>query len=130
MSLGNPNFSSGDVTEGKIEFTNSNVPVVSYSSINGIYVKYFGDENTLLSITQQQNIAVNTIVISPNPITSSFSVKSDDKIETIDIFDLTGKKVFSSSETEELNISSLKSGLYLIKMKTSTGIYSEKIFKN
>lgn len=129
-SLGSPDFSSGDVNEGKIEFTNSNVPVVSYSSLNGIYVKYYGNENALLSTKQQQIAAVNAIVISPNPVTSFFSVKADDKIETIDIFDLTGKKVFSSSETEELNISSLKSGLYLIKMKTSTGIYSEKIFKN
>lgn len=128
-SLGNPDFSPGDVTEGKITFNNNNLPIVSYSSLNGIYVKYFGDENAFLSTIQQQIAVVNTIVISPNPITSSFSVKSDDKIETIDIFDLTGKKVFSSSETEELNISSLMNGLYLIKVKTNIGIYSEKIFK-
>lgn len=127
--LGIPDFSSGDVTEGNIVFTNNNIPVVTYCSLNGIYIKYYGGEEALLSTNQYQSTTTSSVVISPNPVQYNFSINSNKKVESIAIFDLTGKKVFSSKETKDVNISSLMKGIYLIKIKTDMGVYSNKIFK-
>lgn len=129
VSLGSLNFSPGDVTEGNIVFANNNIPIVTYCSLNGVYAKYFGEENALLGIDQYENSTANSIIISPNPVESFFTINSNKKVESIDIFDLTGKKVFSSKETKDVNIGSLMSGIYIIKLKTDIGVYSEKIFK-
>lgn len=130
--MGEPNFSASEVSEGNILFTETNVPIVTYTSFPygyGIFSKFYGESNALHT-NDQQLITHKSLVISPNPVSSTFSISLKEEIHTIDIFDLTGKKVFSGGGSNEVDITSLQSGLYLIKVKTDTGNYTGKIVKN
>ena len=128
-SIGPPDFSPASVIDGNLSFTSNNIPLVSYNSGSGVYCKYFGEANDLLSTANYNFTQQNGIIISPNPVTSTFSIKSTERIETIAIFDLTGRRVFSNAGSSEVDISGLPHGLYMIKVKTEKDVYSEKIFK-
>jgi hypothetical protein len=68
----------------------------------------------------------------PNPASSILRLKSSLQAEAIFIFDLSGSLVFSSMpQTEalqyELNVSNLKSGMYIVQVQTSSGTASTKL---
>jgi len=76
-----------------------------------------------------------TFSIIPNPAkdyaTISFSKTVDNG--TIAVYDMTGKQVIKQSlngNTYKLNTQSLKSGLYVIKVKTATGNYNQELIIN
>ena len=68
----------------------------------------------------------------PNPVKDVLHIKSNNtfSIETISIYDITGKNVFRTNKNEQhINISNLSSGMYLLKLNTSIGNASYKILK-
>lgn len=70
--------------------------------------------------------------IYPNPSTDVINVSYPTSIENIEMFDLTGRKIFSKSVSEkeiQLNISHLNSGIYILNIKTDEGIGSKKFIK-
>ncbi len=75
------------------------------------------------------------IIMFPIPASSSVNITSsgNELINTIVVYDLTGKQViydtYSANEVT-LGISSLKSGLYMIKLSTSTDVYMKKLLVN
>ena len=91
------------------------------------------------SISYSKVVSVNfgnsqSFAIIPNPArdfaTINFS-KAVDKA-TLAVYDITGKQVItqslnSSANTYKLNTQSLKSGLYVIKVNTTTGSFNEKL---
>jgi uncharacterized protein with FMN-binding domain len=80
------------------------------------------------------NTAINNIELStlysiyPNPAISNVFVNGPD-IQSIDVFTLEGKRVFSSN-LQKLNINALKKGTYLLNINTGKGIVSKKLIKN
>ena len=71
--------------------------------------------------------------LSPNPATNIVNIKLPNSIETrIEIYDVLGKRVFirKINESMELNISSLKSGLYLVKFIQDNRTVSKKLIKS
>ncbi|MGA2297661.1 MAG: T9SS type A sorting domain-containing protein, partial [FCB group bacterium] len=73
----------------------------------------------------------NPIFIYPNPAESRLSIVSNSVVPlgTIEIFNILGTKVFSREESNkwaEVDISTLQSGIYLIKI----GDYRKIIVKN
>ncbi|KMQ58708.1 hypothetical protein ACM46_22070 [Chryseobacterium angstadtii] len=72
------------------------------------------------------------IQIYPNPVTDYFSVKTkgDYKIETVKIFDASGKLIKNlASPTDKINVSDMSSGIYFIRIKTDKGEHLGKIIK-
>lgn len=72
------------------------------------------------------------IQIYPNPVSEYFSVKlkENDKVETVKIFDTSGKLVKDIIyNNANINVVELSSGIYFIKVKTSKGNYLGKIIK-
>jgi hypothetical protein len=71
--------------------------------------------------------------IYPNPVHDILNIINPGKlnIETITVYSLTGQKVktISSKTGENINLSSLKAGAYLVQFKTNEGIQSYKIIK-
>ena len=67
-----------------------------------------------------QNLANNGIIIYPTPASSSVFIKNAGKINSISIYDHTGKLVMDKSgfdnELIELNVSELISGLYIVRL--------------
>jgi len=85
-----------------------------------------------------------TIKIYPNPTTGDLNLIQEkvengkwgfirEIIENVEIFDIFGKKLqttpLTNTSTCYLNISHLKTGVYFLKVKTSSGVFYEKIIK-
>lgn len=74
------------------------------------------------------------INIYPNPTNDELRIDMQDvKIESIQIFDLGGRKIITrvaDSETILINTSDLKTGLYLVNISSQSQNYSKLFYKN
>lgn len=65
----------------------------------------------------------NSIMVYPNPTSGMVTVHSNNtqNIERLVVSDLAGKVVFSSSYQEQLNLSELNKGIYILQARTQKG---------
>ena len=96
---------------------------------NSYQIPYaFGLTSTL---SNEDFISNNYFSVYPNPTNSKVNIKSDNKFNEVEIFDVLGQKVLSSkiSENQEIDMSLLQSGTYLLKLKNEDVIKTTKIIK-
>ncbi|WP_317896879.1 T9SS type A sorting domain-containing protein [Aurantibacillus circumpalustris] len=76
----------------------------------------------------------NDVKVYPNPTTGIFNITANGaEIKSVDVFDLTGRIVFSDSmknNTANINVSQLPNGVYSIKVKTGETVKYLKIIKS
>ncbi|WP_346984107.1 T9SS type A sorting domain-containing protein [Chryseobacterium sp. POE27] len=108
-----------------------------------IYTKDHGNElytvtDTLPFFLAVHDTAANiktvgpNVQLYPNPVIDEFSLKiqNDYKIESLKIFDTSGKLVKNIPNlTGRVNISELSAGIYFLKIKTNKGEFLSKILK-
>ncbi len=64
--------------------------------------------------------AAKKFAIYPNPSSSQFSIRTDEDIKSVVIYDATGKQAAHFSNSKEmLDISSLQSGLYFVEIQST-----------
>ena len=82
-------------------------------------------------MSNEDFISNNYFSIYPNPTNSIVNIKSDNKFNEVEIYDVLGQKVLSSkiSENQEIDMSLLQSGTYLLKLKNEEVIKTTKIIK-
>lgn len=71
--------------------------------------------------------------IYPNPVKNEFFIQSDEKVELVEIYSLSGEKIYSqtSSNIKSVKVSQLSKGVYLTRIKTQTGkVFTQKIIIN
>ena len=74
----------------------------------------------------------NNISIFPNPVINILNIQNNGLtiIHNISIYDVLGKQVFYQDKPESnILLNNLKSGIYLIKIKTDRGIFQKNILK-
>lgn len=94
---------------------------------------YIAEQTTTLS-TKNNNFS-SYLKFYPNPVSNILQIDVNNQdIESIEIFNVLGKKVFGKSErridNRNINLSSLENGIYLMKIKTSISSFSKKFIKN
>ncbi|HKK40568.1 MAG TPA: T9SS type A sorting domain-containing protein [Cryomorphaceae bacterium] len=81
-----------------------------------------------LSATTTKGIEMN---LFPNPSSGKVNFTSQALIESIEVIDLKGRKVFQqtefSSAVSQIDLSALPSGFYLVKVETIEGVFTEKL---
>ena len=110
--------------EDSITITSTTDPV---SLAPGEFKIYGNQASTTLSSV---NLVNDDILIYPNPAYDYFIINKD--IELIEIFDVSGKLVKSfknMSANQFINIESLETGYYFMKLKVSNYIYNKKLLK-
>ena len=75
-----------------------------------------------------------SVALYPSPATEYLKINSENMIGRIDIFDITGKRVFSLNDVNrnklEVNVSEFKAGLYITNIYDTNGkVVSDKIIK-
>jgi len=83
--------------------------------------------NNSTSITQLNTLNIN---LYPNPADNNLNIEvADTEIYTIEIYDISGKLVYSSVARGNnlINISQLNTGIYMLNITNSVGHYSSKL---
>ncbi len=74
----------------------------------------------------------STISIYPNPTNGLVQIQSPIDIQSILVFDITGKQLLQqapNSQTDDINISNLPQGLYQMRIETISGVLVKKVAK-
>lgn len=79
-------------------------------------------------ILSTSDVVKSSISIYPTVATDVVNVKTQDKIQKIDLIDLTGKLI-STTKKDRVNVSTLPSGVYILNVVTDKGTTSKKIVK-
>ena len=90
---------------------------------------YFGDV-VILSIREINNLDVS---IYPNPVKDILNIDYDpsNEIQSVDVYSLLGELVKKKEhDINQLDLSSLNSGVYFLKIETVQGMLTKKIIKN
>lgn len=114
------NLTRSDVAQ--IGITTAMVSNVWYDNI-------YLHKNTILS---SDNFAVSQVKLHPNPIASTLNIEALANIQSIAIYNIIGQEVMTkeaNSSTISLDVSSLNSGVYVIKTMIDGNVSSTKFIK-
>lgn len=86
---------------------------------------------TVTNAASTDNFTKLNFQIFPNPVSSTFEIKSEIKVDRIELYNILSQKVkeFIKPKDNKLSIKDLEIGVYLIKIHTEKGIATYKIFK-
>ena len=97
---------------------------------NLFYIKTVYD--TVVLATGTDNVSDAKVKVYPNPVTDYLIISTPEniKVEGISIYSTTGQLVKSfQGKDQKLNVSNLSTGIYILKIKTNTGVQQQKIIK-
>jgi hypothetical protein len=89
------------------------------------------DDVNLSSVNFIQETSIGGIRFYPNPIKNKLFIESinGENFDKISVFNLEGALVLSSSNTEEVDLSNLNSGVYFIKIQNNHITFTKKLIK-
>ncbi len=110
--------------------------IVIFFDIDSTHVNpYYFDDIELIAdptITSTQNVINNSsVIVYPNPFNNNITINTIDA-QNINIYNSIGKLVFSSkinSRNQEIDLSELNNGLYILRVYSKSGIIQTKIIK-
>ncbi|HZW78545.1 MAG TPA: T9SS type A sorting domain-containing protein [Flavobacteriaceae bacterium] len=79
-----------------------------------------------------ENNVLAGVSIYPNPSTDvlNISAPANVDVESVTLYDVLGKSVNADFNNGTVNISALANGIYVLQVKTSEGILTQKVVKN
>jgi hypothetical protein len=81
--------------------------------------------NNVVSKTVQQY--TNSISIYPNPATTQINIITDQTINEITIYSITGQEMLKLNNTKTVDVSGLAAGSYSVKIVTDSGVAVERV---
>jgi len=91
-------------------------------NVDNIIIENMGNMNV-------KNIDAINFSVVPNPAADYLSIHSNEKINSVEIIDVNGRKIIEVKEFSKINIKTLNSGTYFVKIKTDKGSVSKKFIK-
>ena len=121
----------------KIKTKNNLVIVNSVSNKADIYFDYNFPIETNTATSTVALLGLNTfentsVTIAPNPTKGMVQINSKDKITSIQLFDIQGRIIQSTTAntlTTDFDLSQQITGVYFLKIYTLKGVKVEKIIK-
>ena len=95
-------------------------------TVNSGRFRVFGNRPATLS-SEDYNAFTPDVIVYPNPVKNSFAINQE--ADSVEIYNLTGQLVgnyAAISANQVINIDYLQSGIYLVKVKTNTGLIQTK----
>lgn len=93
-----------------------------------IGIDTFSVDRATLAVSEVTN-KKSSLSLFPNPATDFVSFKTDSKINSVSVVDLTGRNVNVKFENNKVDVRNLSSGTYILNIKTEDGILTEKFVK-
>ncbi len=106
--------------------TDSMVFGCSYSDVDSLWVPLHLPENPVAApaVTSMNAFGEFTVSVYPNPVRDDLFVCADSDISYLELYDAFGKIMISETmdvSSKRLNVSSLSSGVYIIKLHSEKG---------
>ncbi len=77
---------------------------------------------------EQPQVAQRGVVLYPNPAKGQFSVScKGQQLESVEVYNIAGNLVISSTRSYDINISALPVGYYIVKVKTDQGRFVKRL---
>lgn len=96
----------------------------------GSFTKFTAN-NCASVLSTEDFINNNAVSVYPNPSENNLTINIDNEnLELINIYNVTGKLLFSEKNKNNIDVSNLAKGLYFIDIFTENNKYSEKFLKN
>ena len=86
----------------------------------------------LIDVTSVGENAQQTVNIYPNPVSDKLVIEANEAFSHVEVYNLTGAMMLGqecNSEKVEIEVSSLQSGIYFIKMMTDSAIETRRFIK-
>lgn len=110
---------------GKVLVTNEN-NIHQFTNTNQANSKWRLTDVLITSINQGESTAI--ISIYPNPTQHELHIQTNERIEQVEVSDITGKVLFNTKENN-IPVSGLEAGTYLIQIKTQTHTETQSFIK-
>ena len=104
------------IDDGTYAFTNQFVGLTGTTSF----------DFSTLGLIENELIGAS-ISVYPNPASDVIIIKTDIELTKVELYDILGKRVLESGATNQLDISSFKSGVYLMKLHSIKGTLTKKL---
>jgi len=95
-------------------------------------IEYFTVINTTLSTDDAEFLLTDKISIYPNPTADKVFIKAEikDDIEEMSLYDFSGRKILTNKDNFDIiDISTYKSGVYFLQLKTNQGALAKQVVK-
>lgn len=136
-------FNTGDANDYVFNYADATIDL-AYAEMNSatFVLQYHGGPpnrgvnlNVPLTDLSVDDFSLNATEIYPNPSNGSFAIKTKTNLEKVTIYSQTGSliktiEVNDFSETVELSVNGLQSGIYLIELQNKTDKSWKKIIVN
>lgn len=99
---------------------------------NSLYLPYqdFVFIDFTESIHTEEGDETPSVTVSPNPSNGNIKIDADNKIMSVNIYDLQGEKLYQNTKINsnviQLNVSNFNKGIYFLKVQTTSGIITKK----
>ncbi|MDN3695156.1 DUF5074 domain-containing protein [Chryseobacterium tructae] len=103
--------------------------VISFNS-NGKVVERTLRVNSTTSTLATAEVKKLEFGIYPNPVTDILYIKTQEKVVSVAIYDISGKLINTQFNNGQVNVSSLPKGMYILKAVTDKAVYQQKLIKN
>ncbi|WP_292008947.1 T9SS type A sorting domain-containing protein [Chryseobacterium sp.] len=85
--------------------------------------------NAVLAVSENGVLGKKEISIYPNPASDILNISSESKVNKVEIYDMSGKKVNAGLNGDQVNISNLAPGNYIINIETKDEKTSRRFIK-
>ena len=117
---------NGGYGNGHFSLTDNNGTVFSD---NG---QFTDKDQYFLNITHTDGVLeaeAADFIVYPNPVKNTLHIESDENINKAEIFDMQGKMVVTDENANEINVSALPKGSYLVRITTEKGVSTRTFVK-
>ncbi|QMU64930.1 MAG: T9SS type A sorting domain-containing protein [Flavobacteriaceae bacterium] len=125
----------GDIPSGNVPnwVLSSTTDRATPNSFAGSQLNHIGSANPSMNTLSTEDVfARSNFNLYPNPVNDFVQISTDVQIDSVEVFNLIGKKVFSASGliNDRVNVSSLSTGIYILKITSGNSSIAKKIIKN
>ncbi|WP_081413972.1 T9SS type A sorting domain-containing protein [Chryseobacterium daeguense] len=103
--------------------------VIGFNS-NGRVVEKTLEIASSTSVLATSEVKKLEFSIYPNPATDIVNIRTQEKILTVSVYDMSGKIVNAPFSNGQINVSMLPKGIYILIAKTDKAVYQQKLIKN
>ncbi|MBL3549005.1 T9SS-dependent choice-of-anchor J family protein [Chryseobacterium sp. KMC2] len=94
-----------------------------------LFVDDFKVTTTGTLATSETSKASSSVYVFPNPASDVLTIKSKEKVNKVEVYDISGRKVVADLDGNKVNVGNLNAGSYIINIETKEGKTTEKFIK-